>query len=344
MNQNVFYFDIKTQFENLGDALINSCLMGVSDPYGSLHVCTSSVPSYFIDAIEFPEKTRIYSSKIFFYMHMLSDRRKCKYLLLNPGGEGGELSKVSYVKKNIGLFKLFILKLFGIRLARVGVSYSNLGARYRKYLRRYSRLISLHVVRDSISVEELNVTGIRAVSIAPDLAFYREYNAERVAARCVGYSFRPYKEVDADVLAKKLDSVLPEYSRSGFVQVTSDQEYMKYIENASIFASSTELLTSIEGALQSYSKCEFVISNRLHVLLLAGIAGAIPIAVVSGKENQKIIGVYEGMGLSRLLIPVESLSGNSIAEAAVKVSEITQAFKTQRKKLIDDINRLYSCS
>ena len=55
-----FFFKIKTQYENLGDALINRELLKVIKGSGEVYIDASHVPDGFLDKINIKEETGCY--------------------------------------------------------------------------------------------------------------------------------------------------------------------------------------------------------------------------------------------------------------------------------------------
>jgi hypothetical protein len=77
-----------------------------------------------------------------------------------------------------------------------------------------------------------------------------------------------------------------------------------------------------------------VVSNRLHALLLAGLCGAVPIALTS-LAHQKVIGVFDSLGLSELTIDAEAASARGrlfdlLTSSTRYIDRVKTAFDRQR--------------
>jgi polysaccharide pyruvyl transferase WcaK-like protein len=160
-------------------------------------------------------------------------------------------------------------------------------------------------VRDSNSLSVLRNAGVEAIQI-PDLAFlltpvWKASNWNRVIV-----SFRAQTEGERIAIFKSLPEILSGLGAGRDVvataQVRRDVELNKEIaEHFGLPFKS--VLDPDEGRLQRaeelYRGCQLVISNRLHVLLLAGAQGAYPVPVLMPHE-QKVRGVMQDAGIKVL--------------------------------------------
>src|SRR5690606_10416990 len=100
---------LKTQFDNLGDALINRELIRLLATHGQVHVDTTLAPSSFVDLVfdDLPSGVLAGSSPRCFWINVLWSALKARsrhttaWLILNPGGNGGEISRKKYLQQCI---------------------------------------------------------------------------------------------------------------------------------------------------------------------------------------------------------------------------------------------------
>ncbi|XPF95065.1 polysaccharide pyruvyl transferase family protein [Colwellia sp. RE-S-Sl-9] len=337
-----FFFKIKTQYENLGDALINRQLLKLMKDSGEVYIDASHVPDGFLDKINIKEETGCYllMSFLFYFklLYLALIKREIVYLFLNPGGYGGEISNSSYFKKNISYLISRFFSICGVRICHIGISYSDLGIRHAKILSKVTKNLYFHAVRDQISWDCAKNNGVFVNQILPDLALNLKTDFEyKERPQDYFISIRDSKESDY------FDNVLcfinevnrtQEIITTGF-QVEFDKEVNNsLIQNSDVNDKSTLSLTSsLDENVAFYSTCKYVLSNRLHVLLLALSAGAIPIAVINRKENAKIVGIFESLDLSHCLIDSSEVSLQKIKSMSIDTEKLKLKFKESSQLL-----------
>jgi polysaccharide pyruvyl transferase WcaK-like protein len=154
------------------------------------------------------------------------------------------------------------------------------------------------IVRDSVSYREAKNFGGKLL-LGSDLALNYETRARGEQRdernKLVYVSFRDPRDPDKieDILVSlkslkasgKIDLV-PVY------QVKHDLEFMQLLARELCIESPIEIIQPEK----QYMEAAFVVSNRLHVLLLAWQTGASPIALIS-EANIKIRGLFEDLSL-----------------------------------------------
>jgi polysaccharide pyruvyl transferase WcaK-like protein len=331
-----FYFKVKTQYENLGDALINRELISEISKKGELTLDLTGTPSKFKENILPDSKSVIISKSILsFYFKMIKEAIFSKenvYYFLNPGGYGGEVSKKTLVKMNVNYLVMRLLTLIGIKICRVGVSYTQLGRRHSSVIQKMADIFHYHSVRDAISEAYCNEIGIRIGNVIPDMAFNLSVE-EGEKEKSIDYliSFRRFSDNKiADVFESKLKRSFINKEelcvRLAF-QVQFDQDYQEHLAN--VIGSKLKILNmsnSLNGNVFTYSGVKYVVSNRLHVLLLALSAGAIPVAVIDRAENKKIVGVFENSGLDCLIFDACNFSLDKISKIKIDIFQCRKIF------------------
>ena len=321
MNSRAFV-RVHTQYENVGDALIVRELISLLAERMLVTVDLSSCPRSFRAALELPRSPNIRCRTVLGTWRMLTSlivsslRSRPTLLFLVPGGRGGELTRSAQFRANLLNGGYSLLDRLGVAVVQIGVSYDRLGPRHSAILRRRASRYAAHFVRDCISHDHLVDRGIRVDGIIPDLALnlFRSPPELLSDPRSMAFSFRTDKSSDQGsriaAAVAGLCSQLGHGSRMVFVsQVERDRQFMRSL--ASDMATALEspvsyiaTADSIQRTRQAYSGCSWIVSNRLHALLMGMSVGASPIALVDPVVDAKIIGVFHALGIQRYLQPL----------------------------------------
>jgi len=209
----ITFFSPKTQFENVGDILINRELVKLSSNHSIVYIDPSRSPESFVAQLNTDSNVKIYRSKfgycsfLFFMIFKKLTGHDC-YYFLSPGGYFGEISKKQAISKFIGSSLLKFLTIFGVRVCLVGVSYERLGINNIKLLSKRSRMYWKHFVRDNKSYDYGSQAGMEIDKVIPDYAFnlFEEASLDMksMSKKCITISFR----VDQDLSQKKQVSSL----------------------------------------------------------------------------------------------------------------------------------------
>ena len=161
----LFFISISTQFENLGDALINRELILLAAEHGEVIVDWSRCPKSFRQTLDLTneQNVRILDSRFAFFHSMLAARgrgRRC-VMLFKPGAYFGS-SGLSRRRAAcvLGMHKL--LQALGVEQMLFGASYERLDVTNRKFLVRKSEFLTRHFVRDKQSLEYARSLGIES--------------------------------------------------------------------------------------------------------------------------------------------------------------------------------------
>lgn len=308
------FVSVKTQFENLGDALITRELIRQL----SLRVPTvadcSRCPDAFVETLNLAplaQVTVLRKAGLGPLLLQMVGRRlqgKRAYYFLLPGGLGGGRSTRQFIFGKLNTVLIATLKLIGVRVCQVGISYDGLDQRYASILRGRVPFMYSHAVRDTFSHKHATDLGIRVDEIVPDLAFglFEQPVLVNASRGAIALSFRADKyrnrmpEIEA--LVRTVVAGANGSTVKFVAQVGRDAQFMRdLMEMARSVAGSTleyhVCTDDIEAARAIYSDCRVIYSNRLHGLLLAMSAGVVPVAVVDRKADVKIVGVFDSMGM-----------------------------------------------
>ena len=303
------FISLRTQYENLGDEVINGYLVKKLSSMMPVYALTDGVPEWYIANFKSyiennTNKVHLVKSKYEFYRKLLflSLFGSKSYLFLSPGG-----SKVS---KNIVSRRDRILTAMTylpyLRIATVGTSYESMPSGRALILRNASRRSDFLSVRDVTSQEMALAAGI-SLPIVPDLAFLMGREHTEHQRNCVLISLRKVP-ISEDFMLSRIEKIVEYYKGIGVEpifswQVTADRAYCSELSqtfNSKFYDFSSERPTLAE-VKELYQRCSAVFSNRLHVLLVAAAFGSVPFPVLQSEEK-KVRGVFKSGGIDDLII------------------------------------------
>lgn len=327
--RNLIFYSARTQYENLGDLVINRILLKELRKYGDLIIEDQEVPEWFCKELEISAQERASNYKFKFSILMvylglkgLLNREINTYFVTTPGHfydshhkttMGAAFKKISY---------LLILYLLRVRICRFGASigpFSYLG----KVVERWqSKLMYFYSTRDSLSEKYAHDIGIQKVEQFPDLAWFIERhesigNSLKFDADYVVFSFRDAssnindsnkcKDNFYSILDAVVDLVCKKWNKKMVIsyQVDFDYDFCKELQKKYAALPEVTLLedkVDNESMYGLYSQALFVFSNRLHVLMFAMASGTIAIPILNTFKHSKISGIFLDAGLGELII------------------------------------------
>jgi polysaccharide pyruvyl transferase WcaK-like protein len=324
----VSHFSIKTQFENVGDALIIRELLKLASRHSDLSIDMSRCPARFYDTIEIDRLGNrddiIHNGAINLFWSVLKCRLagKVSYYFFIPGGLHGDFRMEAFIKGILSNIYVTLLFLMGVRLCQVGISYERIGPKHAFLLRWRSKMLHRLLVRDDASFQYAKTFGIVPNGLIPDLSFNMFDEVPQVGGirNSVAFSFRTDKNAkDKDSIRRLVGTVAsltpPEITLKFIVQVERDLEFMKELKE-NVATSHTCTLDihydSIGKCQEIYRACSQIYSNRLHALLLAMSVGVTPSACINRDTDVKISGLFNDVGLSKHVLHLESWTSEDL--------------------------------
>lgn len=327
----IAFVKVDTQHDNAGDCLINRELIRLLAERGDVFLDTGRCPVEFARQMRsIPRRDRRGWRPLrgSFYAHMFAAAlrgRDC-YWFLMPGGVTGDRRARFRLRSWIRDLPLRLAHAAGVRICQVGASFGDMTPAHLDVWRRRRRLLWLLSPRDSRSAAYLGFHGIATDPCIPDLSFnVFDEDPPRHTAEMPGrpggcaesprdgcFSFRTDQ---APQQHEYVESVMRAICRSlgttvrwkPVVQVDRDLPGMTALRDALEQAGSrvdpvVDLHGDIEACLDFYSGVSFVVSNRLHVLLMAASRGARIVAVCGAGLGDhpgglKLEGMLEDLGL-----------------------------------------------
>lgn len=349
----IAFLSIKTQFDNLGDALINRELCLLAADRVETFVDFSRAPASFRKSMQIDgyQNLRVFKRLGFLKLlgEMLRNRlygRRCVFFL-NPGGLGGKkLPPKSLVSAMIYNVLLGALRCIGVRICQVGISFDPLGRPERFVVGWRRRLLHSFTVRDRSSFDYLNRIGIAVDELVPDLSF--NLCTDNLPAKAergsIAFSFRFDGKAEESDITDAVHKVMKKFGASHeylfVVQVARDEAGMRRLHASCIENGLRAQLfichDNIDELSKRYLSCKAIFSNRLHALLLAAHSGASPYAMISRGKQPKIEGMFNDLGIQdRLLF----LDKESISTPVITPFE-SDRFVAERRRLHDYFDRM----
>lgn len=301
------FYSAYTCKENIGDLLITKYQIEEFAKYGKVYVDCNGMPNYFQDTILKSYNPNVISFEKVYGCHFRSKNILSVLHILNHEGFTHFCNSPGPREILQLPLKKLCFKLLGSIILRFALS---------KNIRRFSLGVDLNYKKEGILgalncwyFNEYDVIGLRSkanltsihqyqrnTEYIPDMAFlYPSFNPESfsVKRKKVVISFR--KVEDKLTLIKSLKTIVENLKKNNvnidiLYQVEDDlafcSELYKELKNYGVHFRRT-LLSFDE--LDIYAQYDMVISNRLHVLLMGAMNGAIPYALISRDIKEKKI-------------------------------------------------------
>jgi len=249
-----------------------------------------------------------------------------------------------------------VLKLLNIKLARVGMSVGPLSTKGMVRQRKLSQVYHLWGLRDSSNFEELQLNGFANLLKVEDLA----YLFERNSFECLSAKKKKMATVCLSFRGAVHSSNLDDHYISGIIQfLKGSKDFLK--DKKVLFAYQVEedrescillrerLQTegvesemcmarlTMSEALLLYSNVEYVLTNRLHVALLALLCETIAFAVTDVTEHKKLVNIYKDMGLEMLIVDIYNSDKVCIDENILHSITLFSQIKEQKQSSLKSV-------
>lgn len=318
------YYDTRTQYENNGDLLISLTLINELKHYGNVIFDDNGAPPWYTREIVSPgtEGLSLHTKNTtikHLFLESISLRRanpkSVRYLFLVPGHVTSAAGTLVTLKRAAALM---ILKIFGVRIVRVGFSIDiKPGALIDRLLLKSHYYLGL---RDKQSLHNAIEAKAKNADYFPDLAWLYHPPPRLIEQKKkqIIISFRSSSlgtSHDSDRLKDTLKALsellqseeFKHYKITIAHQVSYDKEACQEIasflkKENTINVEHIDKKLSLTDSVELYSQSEYVISNRLHVLLIAAACKAVPVPLIKDGENIKIQSIFEDNQLDNLII------------------------------------------
>lgn len=300
-----FYLSLRTQYQNLGDFMIAWATVSTLKEIGRVVLDSRSTPEAYVrlfaglEGVEFTRRD--------FWWYLVRGGRWV--YVVKPGGYAALPGLRPNVVRMAKWLYFRLARLLGARMLMMPHSYSGALQEPRALKRLYFSVFDLVLGRDHRTCDEYRRLGLSNVDYAPDMALAlagsdRLFLATGTHLReGIAVSMRFDRRSTAD----RVTQLLAQYE--GAIRMVSQVEFDDDLNrevgirlragDAAFYDRSQE---SISAVVEIYSRSRYVVSNRLHALLLGYINGAIPVAVVDPQKDAKIVGCLQALGLGDCVV------------------------------------------
>lgn len=353
------YFFVETQFDNLGDALLNRELIRLMSQHADVTLGLSKVPDHFIDMLGrsfldgFAQDRTHGRSRFLLGIAWRRILGEQSYLFLSPGGWIGDLDGRLNLRSWLHTGLYYLLAGLGVRICQLGVSYEDLGPKLKLQLKARSAAMFRHLVRDTLSEQTLATLSVRSDGRAPDLAFNAFLAEAPVSVNGITFSFRsdqyPEQGEEARLVVERILALLGTEQPVYFVyQVEKDRAINEQLaswvrERIGIPCQADDGCQRIADTQALYRRSARVVSNRLHSLLLAGSVGNRMLAAPIGVHNKKITALFQDIGLGACVCSaarVANLSRDELLAMAASAPALGEQ-KAQLERQVADLFALH---
>ena len=352
----VLYYKGYTQYHNIGDQLINKSLLDLFREHAAILISDAKMPDFYLDNLEISTSEWVSHKGRGFHRALVSDalqacfdKEKKIYFLASPPGHQFDNSFITGCKYVFtGLFYL-LLYVLGVHIIKIGFSIGPLSAMGKVGERFRAMFVRNYYVRDSISLRYVHDLGIRHAKFFPDLCWsYQPQQQKSLPSQLiltlekklpkVVLSFRNAVHGDGEgdaysqSLVQLLEQVLARYSKQFefeiAYQVSSDKNFSELLYETfrkKYPITLREEQIDLRGA-EYYHSADFVLTNRLHVALLAYKFNCLPAILTDIEQHAKINGIFSDAGLRELLIDTQE-------ETVIALDNVDLFFQNKQRLL-----------
>ncbi len=287
---NSIFLPIIGQYDNIGDIILRRPLIDWLRPHGTLHLYLGHAPKGYAKGLALQPQDKIYKSFLAWYIAGIKVAifGKAHYFF-----KPGEIQlTLRGMKEHVGMLPLLsIIRLSGGKVVRIGSGSRNFSAAPRILIQPSLALSQLTLWRDCSTAAYLGKGGVM-----PDLAFNEgdlSYpGISREKRRVLVVSMRG----DRKPVPKSWINGIRKYAKNHglsiwvVTQVLRDSSLSRFLTNkldAQLLDwDGTEHDKQEEKLCQLYKNADIVISDRLHVLILAYTYGSLPVALLTDSSDK----------------------------------------------------------
>ncbi len=366
----VVYFSLQTQFENLGDCIINELVIRELARHARLKIIQRRAPGWLLDRLRALPEVEIYASKRQWFGDLFRRMavRSPVVFAFKPGHylSSSKAKSLAYSAALVAFCGL--CRMQGGKVIRSGVSLDRFGALQSRLQAVLGRLHTSYGVRDQASLDYARSLGAVSAHYSPDMAFLladAEATSGLIGSKLItaevdrpklSLSFRKQGSLKDDAYAQRLADVVGNCARSHALQpvvveqVTFDRELAQKLSSCLngpvVRFEQTE--ESVRGIFRNYAESRVVVSNRLHSLLFGWTAGAIPIPLVDNSPHSKIVELFKHLNLSDLLHFTDDLEhlpqhvDSVLSDESERRKKLRKVFQDQRVILQDALANCFT--
>lgn len=331
--QNLIFYKLTPAWNDSGDCLIHKAIIDLLRQHGRLLFNdfdeNDASKRRFINSLNpqkderlscYPYKSFVKALFCFGFKHFFA-RTSQIYFVTGPGQHKLTTNRQA-VRNLCAAILVAAMKILKIKTIRIGLSQEISGFLPKWSERILALFLDYYYVRDSISLKALQKCGIRTARIAPDLSFSYEIakdivikkkqkHLKKLALIFNNHIWKPQNQDDfmIEAISRYVEVFVknnPDFELIIAYQVEEDRQFAEKLsknlkrqyKQAVFFKDS---IIWLEDAPLFYSEMDYVISNRLHALLLAYKFGCLSIPLVDIEMQPKITGIFRDIGLESRL-------------------------------------------
>lgn len=326
------YFLTITQSQNLGDLLINKMLINeIATNSSTIYIDSNNLPNDFEEVLYYHTNSsnvvniaKKYSLSLKGIKHFIQTLRFIKkeninYLFVSPGPKS--LTTIHDIKTWVTLFIYRWAKYNNIKTYIIGADFHFKKKCNKIYNYFAIKFVTAIYLRDKETTSFFQTKGIKNIHYTPDLAFLYNKQITSIPAKkdTILISFRDLQtEEFREQLYNNLQKIISHLNSAELKIVFFHQVKCDYSFNYELY---NKLKDKFPGKIyfhnelvwfndigEIYNPSYYIISNRLHVLLLGIMHNSIPIAILnSDEETNKIRKIFNGLLLSGNIIDLNTL-------------------------------------
>lgn len=319
----VVYFSLQTQFENLGDCIINELVIRELAKHSHVKIIQRRAPGWLLDRLKAVSEVEIYASKARWFSDLFRRLawRSPVVFAFKPGHylSSSKLKSLGYSAALVAFCG--ICRIQGGKVIRSGVSLDRFGPLQSRLQAALGRMHTSYGVRDQASLDYARELGAVSAHYSPDMAFLladAEQTSGLGGTRMIvadvprpkmSFSFRKQGQMKENEYVERVSKIFAQSALATELQpvvveqVTFDRALADQL--AQLLACGVvrfeQSETSVRGIFANYAESRAVVSNRLHSLLFGWTAGAIPIPLIDHSPHSKIIELFKHLGLTELI-------------------------------------------
>jgi len=306
---------VATQYDNMGDLLINKCLVDELAEYGHVYLDTKKVPIQFKrilleheNVFELSTISKISLKGKGLFLLPFVKGFKFDYMFKSPGPFGGSKTLNQKFRGYIFHLIFWIMKKKGVKSFLIGNDFIIDSAFDKKIFKGYESVLEGIFVRSHHNVETLKKFGVKKVSYSPDLCFMMKVDLQNSIKTRVGISFRDMEDESSNKVRKAVEIFVNYFSKKKvgidiFYQVERDRAF-----NLALYNEFENEFVVFRNEVLSFEERDFyldksvLLSNRLHVLLLGQMYECLPLALLYGhSKTKKIKDIYDTLGMDNFV-------------------------------------------
>ncbi|WP_302303118.1 polysaccharide pyruvyl transferase family protein [Paraprevotella xylaniphila] len=314
------FYSAYTCKNNLGDLIINKMQIEEYSKYGEVYVDFTGMPDNFKNILLNSDNPNIkdftdtygqpYRGKHFLQVINLLKKEGFTHFTKSPGPYAVlSLPLKKLIIRLIGALGYMAANFLGLKVFAFGIDldYISNQPKWLKWFNiKYFSLYNALGLRSLKNYEECK-NDLNNTKYVPDMAFlYPKQTCINTNRKQIAFSFRHVTETET--LLAELKEILSIFVPKGYAvdfifQVEEDRSFAQVLaKNLKEYNLNVSSQCIWYENLNTYSKYDYVFSNRLHVLLLAAKYGAIPFALISKDlKERKISNIFNSISLGYLM-------------------------------------------